>query len=75
MKPIQITIDDGLLERLDRDPDVAARGRSAVIRDAVSAYLASRRGRAIAEAYREGYASGSPADLADWAGEGTWPDE
>lgn len=75
MKPIQVTIDDALLDRLDRDPEVAARGRSAVVRDAVAAYLAKRRGRAIADAYRKGYAGGSAADLAGWADEGAWPDE
>jgi metal-responsive CopG/Arc/MetJ family transcriptional regulator len=69
MKPIQITVDEELLDRLDNDPEVAARGRSAVVREAVAAYLSTRRGRAIADAYRKGYAGGSAPDL------GAWPDE
>jgi predicted transcriptional regulator len=75
MKPIQITVDDELLARLDKDPEVRERGRSAVVREAVAAYLAQRRGQAIADAYRQGYAGGSAPDLAGWAAEGAWPDE
>ncbi|MEX2269966.1 MAG: CopG family transcriptional regulator [Vicinamibacterales bacterium] len=75
MKPIQVTIDDALLDRLDNDSEVIARGRSAVVREALAAYLTTRHARAIAEAYKRGYAGGPDTELAGWADEGTWPDE
>ena len=42
MKSIGITIDEPLLERLDRQPEVRERGRSAVLRRAVADSLAAR---------------------------------
>jgi hypothetical protein len=68
-------MDEELLRQLDSDPDVVARGRSAVVREAVAAYLTRRRGRAIAEAYRRGYGGGAPEDLTGWADEAAWPGE
>jgi metal-responsive CopG/Arc/MetJ family transcriptional regulator len=75
MKAIQLTIDEELLDRLDKDPEVAQRGRSAVVREAVAAYLARRRGRDIAEAYQRGYGGGAGGELRGWASEATWLDE
>ena len=40
MKPIRVTFDDALLERLDRHPAVRERGRSAVLREATAEFLA-----------------------------------
>ena len=76
MKAIQITVDEALLDRLDRDPDVKQLGRSAVFRRAVDAYLKRQRKRAVAEAYRQAYAGGkaSLADLGGWDEEGEWPE-
>ena len=42
MKSIGVTFDEPLLERLDRQPEVRERGRSAVLRTAVADYLAAR---------------------------------
>ena len=42
MKPIQVTFDEALLERLDAHPAVRERGRSAVLREAAAAYLARK---------------------------------
>ena len=39
MKPVQVTFDEALLERLDRHPAVRERGRSAVLREAAVEYL------------------------------------
>jgi metal-responsive CopG/Arc/MetJ family transcriptional regulator len=75
MKPIQIMIDEALLERLDRDPEVRRSGRSAVLRNAAAAYLRRSSARRIAEGYRKAYGRGSGlgADFSGWEDEGTWP--
>jgi metal-responsive CopG/Arc/MetJ family transcriptional regulator len=74
MKAIQITVDEGLLSRLDADPDVKRHGRSGVIRRAVDEYLRQRRKRRIAEAYTHAYGSGGLGSEFDgWTDEGTWP--
>ena len=77
MKAIQITVDDGLLARLDRDPEVKRSGRSAVFRRAVEAYLVDRRRQRIDDAYQRGYAKdrGLGAEWAGWTQEGTWPED
>jgi metal-responsive CopG/Arc/MetJ family transcriptional regulator len=77
MKAIQITVDERLLARLDRDPEVKRSGRSAVFRRAVEAYLRARRKREIAEAYRRGYAKdrGLGPEWEGWAEEGVWPED
>ena len=48
MKPIQVTFDEALLERLDAHPAVRERGRSAVLREAAAAYLARKDAEDIA---------------------------
>jgi len=47
MKAIQVTLDDDLLARLDRDEEVQRDGRSAVLRRAAELYLRKRRASAI----------------------------
>lgn len=68
--------DESLLERLDADEEVKRDGRSAVLRRAAAAYLKASRRRATADAYRRAYGNGkgAGAELADWAGEGEWPE-
>ena len=77
MKAIQITVDEQLLARLDRDPEVKQSGRSAVFRRAVEAYLRARRKRQIDEAYRRAYAKDRGLDPAwkGWPEEGAWSDD
>jgi len=77
MKPIQITLDEALLERLDAHPAVRERGRSAVLREAAADYLARKDAEDIAHRYRAGYgdAAGIDAELEGWAGEGAWPQD
>ena len=74
-RAIQVTIDEGLLEALDRDPEVRAKGRSAVFRRALTEYLKRARRAAISAAYRRGYGEVGAPELKGWAGEGTWPEE
>ena len=46
-KPIQISIDTDLLERIDADPEAREKGRSAFIRSAVRLYFTIRERREI----------------------------
>ena len=77
MKTIQITIDEGLLAKLDSDEETQRDGRSAVLRRAVAEYLKQRRRASIAANYRKAYANGkglSP-EFEGWELEGVWPTE
>ena len=75
MKAIQVSFDEALLDRLDRDPAVRQRGRSAVLREAAAAYLKHREAEEIAGRYQAGYGDVAALDdeLDGWAGSGTWP--
>ena len=82
MKPVQVTFDDALLNRLDRHPAVRARGRSAVLREAAAEYLTKKDAEEIDRRYRAGYGAGGAApdapgiddELDGWAAEGAWPE-
>ena len=76
MKAIQITVDEKLLARLDRDAEVKRTGRSAVFRRAVEQYLSQRRARAVHSAYQRAYGDKQAVDaeLGGWAEEGVWPE-
>ena len=68
MRAIQITLDERLLETLDRDEEVQRNGRSAVIRWAVTDYLRKKHREAIAEVYQRGYGKHpADSDLDGWA--------
>ena len=54
-KAVQVTFDETMLRRLDRDPEVKRHGRSALIRKAVDEYLQRGSREAIRSAYRRGY--------------------
>ena len=75
MKSVQISFDEALLDRLDRDPAVRKQGRSAVLREAAAAYLKRREAEEIASRYQAGYRDVAALDdeLEGWAGSGTWP--
>jgi metal-responsive CopG/Arc/MetJ family transcriptional regulator len=77
MKSIQVTLDEALLERLDRDEEVKRDGRSAVLRRAADLYLRQRRDRAIAEGYRRAYGAGAGlgAEFDGWTNESVCPSE
>lgn len=74
MKAIHVTFDEALLERLDGLPEVRERGRSAVLREAVTTWLARKNAESITRRYREGYGDGFPPiddELAGWTSQGT----
>ena len=77
MKAIQITFDEDLLARLDRDDEVQRDGRSAVLRRAADLYLRQRQDDAISSAYRRAYGDGGELgdEFAGWQKEGAWPAE
>jgi metal-responsive CopG/Arc/MetJ family transcriptional regulator len=54
-RSVQISVDERLLARIDRQPLARRHGRSALIRAAVEAYLAAERTRAVDEAYDRAY--------------------
>ncbi len=67
--------EEELLRRLDQRPEVADRGRSAVLREAVREYLARRAKREIADAYRAAYSEGDGLgdEFDGWEDQGEWP--
>jgi metal-responsive CopG/Arc/MetJ family transcriptional regulator len=77
MKTIQITMDEGLLARLDRYEETRRDGRSAVLRRAVAEYLKGRRKQNISESYRRAYGvdAGLGSEFEGWEKEGQWPKE
>ena len=77
-RPVQISMDAELLRRIDADPEVRERGRSAFVRSAVETYLRARRRQEIdaqiAAAY-DGRADEVLEDVSDLIGEQEWPPE
>ena len=72
MKAIQVTIDEGLLQRLDSCQQVRSRGRSAIFREAVANYLARIEAEEIDRAYEAGYGAAPPDEFDDWPAEAAW---
>lgn len=77
-RPVQISLDTKLLERIDRDPQTKQQGRSAFIRSAVELYLAAKKRRGIdaqiATAYR-GASESMLDDVEPWLEEQAWPEK
>jgi len=75
-RPVQISIDPDLLQRIDRDPEAREKGRSAFLRSAASFYLAAKRRRAtdnaIARAY-EGEADAMLEEVVELMVSQAWP--
>jgi metal-responsive CopG/Arc/MetJ family transcriptional regulator len=76
-KPVQVSLDDELLKRIDRDSEAKKLGRSAFIRNAVAAYLQAKERRDIDAAIRRAYA-GEANDVVDeieeLLGAQAWPE-
>jgi metal-responsive CopG/Arc/MetJ family transcriptional regulator len=77
-KPVQISMDTRLLERIDADEETQRLGRSAFVRSAVELYLTAKQRRRteerIALAYR-GHADELLAEAADLMEIQAWPED
>lgn len=77
-RPVQVSMDAELLRRVDADPEVRQRGRSAFIRSAIEMYLRARRRREIDEQLRNaygGHADEMLAEISDLMDAQAWPPE
>jgi metal-responsive CopG/Arc/MetJ family transcriptional regulator len=77
VKPIQVSIDKKLLERIDQDPETRERGRSAFLRSAAEMYLAAKRRRRIDLQIHKAYAGVADAmleEVEDLMEAQTWPE-
>jgi metal-responsive CopG/Arc/MetJ family transcriptional regulator len=77
-KPVQVSMEEDLLRRIDADPETLERGRSAFVRSAVELYLTAKRRRLveaqIAQAY-QGRADELLAEAGDVLEAQAWPDD
>jgi metal-responsive CopG/Arc/MetJ family transcriptional regulator len=75
-KPVQVSIDQELLDRIARDPEAKRIGRSAFIRAALRVYLEARRRRALDEQIFQAYAEDEGAmvdEVGALIGNQAWP--
>lgn len=63
-RAVQVSIDEDLLGRIDRDPEAKRNGRSSFLRAAVVTYLELKRRRSIDDAFRQAYA-GKAREMAE----------
>jgi metal-responsive CopG/Arc/MetJ family transcriptional regulator len=76
-RPIQISMDVDLLERIDADPEAREHGRSAFLRAAAELYLSAKEQRAIDDGIRRAYAGQADVmadEIGELLGEQEWPD-
>ena len=77
-RPVQISIDEELLHRIDEDPEARERGRSAFIRSAVESYLSAKERQEIEARLVRAYSGQADAmldEVKDLLEEQTWPSE
>lgn len=78
VKAVQISVDPDLLARIDADPEVRSKGRSAFIRSAVRLYLTAKERKdletRIEQAY-SGEADGLLEEIEDLIGSQAWPSD
>ena len=77
-RPVQISLDRQLLERIDRDPVTKREGRSAFVRAAIELYLEAKRrkeiDRRIATAFR-GHEDELQAEVEAMSEAQQWPEK
>ena len=77
-KPVQISIDEELLRRVDAQPETREHGRSAFVRSAIESDLRSRKRREIDEAISRAFRADADAMLDEVDGvldAQAWPDD
>jgi metal-responsive CopG/Arc/MetJ family transcriptional regulator len=77
MKTVQMTLDDVLVEEVDRAATHLGTTRSAFTRDALRAALTNLKERELERRHRAGYERQpvKPGELDDWEAEQVWGDE
>jgi len=77
-KPIQVSIDTELLERIDHDPEVKRNGRSAFIRSAVELYLDVKHRQDVESRLSDAYSGQADAmldEIVELLDRQSWPSE
>jgi Arc/MetJ-type ribon-helix-helix transcriptional regulator len=77
MRTIQMTIDEGLLDRLDQATQELGTTRSAFIRDALRLALHRLQVKRLEHQHRDGYARQpvAPGEFDGWESEQAWGDD
>ncbi len=78
VRPVQISMDNDLLGRIDSDPEVRDKGRSAFIRSAVRLYLKAKKRREIEARLAAAYGGEADAlldEIEALLGEQSWPSD
>lgn len=77
-RPVQISMDPDLLERIDSDPEARERGRSAFVCSAVELYLAARQRQRIEAKIQRAYGGHARAledEVVDLMSAQAWPED
>ena len=76
MKTVQMTLEEELVQRVDRVVRKLGTTRSAFTRDALKAALARLREQELERKHRQGYERVPvvPGEFDDWLDEQVWPD-
>ncbi|MFI5306050.1 MAG: CopG family ribbon-helix-helix protein [Polyangiales bacterium] len=77
-RSVQISLDERLLEEIDRRPETKREGRSAVIREALRSYLDRKQRESVDRAYAHGYGPRVAAarnEIDPLLDSQAWPDE
>jgi metal-responsive CopG/Arc/MetJ family transcriptional regulator len=76
MRTIQVVVDEPLIEAADKVAQEEGLNRSALIREALRAYLVQAKRRELEKRDREGYLRfpDTEDDLQGWEQEAAWPD-
>ena len=78
VRPVQISIDDELLDRIDADPEAQEKGRSAFVRLAVRHYLGAKERRDLEQRLLRAYDGEADAmidEIAELIGAQEWPEK
>jgi metal-responsive CopG/Arc/MetJ family transcriptional regulator len=76
MKTVQMTLDEALVDQVDRAAETLGTTRSGFTRDALRAALSDLRRKELERRHREGYLKNpvQPGEFGDWENEQVWPD-